>query len=90
MIDRKASGKGKIFLCGEREIFEGFISDKPMELPNLRFLKESPYPQIEFVNVTGYYFSNFVETFSDFYNRAILKRAPENQCKPVMYESCVL
>lgn len=90
MTDGKESASGKIFLCGEREIFEGFISNKPVELPNLRFIKESPYPQIEFVNVIGYYFNSFVETFSDFYNRAILKRAPENQCTPAIYESCVV
>ncbi len=66
MINENTSGLDKVFLCGEREIFEGFISNKPMELPNLRFLKESPNPQIELVNATGYYFSNFVEAFSDF------------------------
>ncbi len=90
MINENTSGLGKVFLCGEREIFEGFISNKPMELPNLRFLKESPDPQIELVNATGYYFSTFVETFGDFYNSSILKRAPENQCEPVIYESCVI
>ena len=90
MISKTTPKRGKIVLCGEREIFEGFISEKPMELPNLRFLKESPYPQIEFINVTGYYFNNFVDAFSDFYNRAILKREPESRCKPAMYERCVI
>ncbi|HEA68420.1 MAG TPA: hypothetical protein ENI07_16600 [Desulfobacterales bacterium] len=80
----------EIFLCGERELFEGHLNNKPVESPNLRFIKDSTFPQIELTDVRGFYFNNLPEAFDGFYNRAILNRVPENLCEPAIYDSCLV
>lgn len=90
MEDKREKGISKIFLCGERELFEGHLNNKPAESPNLRFIKDSTFRHLELTDVRGFYFNSFLETFDGFYNKAILNRVPENLSEPAIYDSCLV